>query len=194
VLQRIIYPKIETHLNQIAQALNEFGFTPRQLTFVGLVLTLLTGCIYATGNFFLAGLFLFLASAANILKGPLAQMSGKTSKFESFLGSITECYSDFFLFGGIAVFYAKEAQGGWFLITIGILMGASVSGYAKARAETLMKNCSVGIFGKAERIMPIMLASWIAPLMPIVLWVLLIGTNITAIQHIPHVRKALRQD
>lgn len=191
MLRKTVYPKIESLLGRIADALNQRGFTPNQLTIAGLVFMLIAGFCYASGYFFLGGLVTLLSSAADILDGPLARRSGKGSQFGAFLDSTIDRYSDFFLFGGIATYYAKEGQGGYFLLSMGILMGAYATSYTKARSENFIKDCSVGVFGRAERIIPIIIASLIRPLMPIVLFVLCIGCNVTAIHRILHTKKTL---
>lgn len=193
MLRKAVYPKVEGRLNKIAQSLNEKGFTPNQLTLAGLGFVFLTGWIYATGNFFLGGWFLLLSSLTDLLDGPLARVSGKASSFGAFLDSTVDRYADFFIFGGLCLFYARSGQGGWLLITLAILMGAYVTSYSKARAENFIKNCSVGIFERAERIILFAIGSILTPLFPIVLWILAIGTNVTAIHRILYTKKSLTQ-
>lgn len=194
MLRKTVYPKVESRLNQIAGFLHQKGFTPNQLTLAGLVLTFITGCIYATGQFFLAGVMLVLSSATDLLDGPLARTSKQVTKFGAFLDSTVDRYADFFLFGGLALFFAKNGQGGWFLVSLGIILGAYVTSYAKARAENLIPQCGVGFFTRAERIILLALGSIIPPLMGIMLWVLLLGTNITALHRILHTKKALEAE
>jgi len=191
MLRKSLYPKVESLLNRIAESLNNKGISPNQLTLAGLVLSFLTGCIYATGNFMLAGLVLIVASMADLLDGPLARSSDRVTKFGAFLDSTMDRYADFFLFGGLALYFAKHNEGGWFLITMGIILGSFVTSYSKARAENLIKSCHVGIFERVERIVILALGSLIPPIFPIALWVLLIGTNVTALQRIIHTQQTL---
>ena len=194
MLRKAIYPKVESLLNKIATSLDKQGFTPNQLTLGGLVLNFVAGWIYATGSFFLAGIVLIAAAFGDLLDGPLARTSGKVSKFGAFLDSTVDRYSDFFLFGGLALYFAKEDEALGCLVVLGILMGGYVTSYAKARAENLIPNCSVGVFERAERVIALALASLLPFLMPLMLWVLLIGTNVTAIQRIIHTQKVLSKD
>ncbi len=194
MLRKSVYPKIESTLNQAARFLAHNGFSPNQLTLTGLALSFLTGWIYASGNFFLAGLFLLIATSGDLLDGPLARLTGKASKFGAFLDSTVDRYGDFFLFGGVALFYAKQGEVGWFLITFGILLGSYVTSYAKARAENLIPDCTIGVFERAERIIGLALFSFFPPLRPLALWVLFIGTNVTAVQRILYTQKALREN
>jgi phosphatidylglycerophosphate synthase len=191
MLRKAIYPKIESYLNQAAKFCQQQGFTPNQLTLAGLAFSFLSGWIYASGHFFLGALVLILGSFGDMLDGPLARLTNRSSKFGAFLDSTVDRYSDFFLFGGVALFYARNDQVGTFLIVMGIIMGAYVTSYTKARAENFIESCSVGTFERPERLIVLAFGSILYPLMPVALWILLIGTNATAIQRILFTKKQL---
>ena len=192
MLRRLIYPQVEPLLNRAATFVSEKKFTPNQLTLMGLALNFLAGWIYSSGFFFLAGLLVLVAGLGDLLDGPVARLTGKTSDFGAFLDSTVDRYSDFFLFGGVAFYYATEESWVWFLVTLGILLGAFVTSYAKARAESLMPSCSVGFLERAERVLLLALGSFIRPLLPWILVFLLIGTHATALQRIFFVKKSLK--
>lgn len=194
MLRKAIYPKVEKFINPIAKFLNEKGITPNQLTFAGVVLNFVAGWIYASGLFFLGGLVLLIAGLGDLLDGPVARVSGKTSSFGAFLDSTLDRYSDFFIFGGLALHFAKSDQGGWFVIVLGIILGAYATSYTKARAENFIKHCHVGIFERTERILLLALGSLILPLLPFVLWILLIGTHSTAIHRMIYTHKTLTKN
>lgn len=191
MLRKAVYPKIEVYLNQAAERLNQQGFTPNQLTLAGLALNFLAGCIYAAGNVFFGGIFLLIASLADLLDGPLARLTQRSSSFGAFLDSTVDRYSDFFILGGLALYFARQYQGTWFLVVMGIILGAFITSYTKARAESLIKECSVGIFERAERIIILALGSIFWPLLGFALLALLIGTHATALQRIFYVKSTL---
>ncbi len=193
MLRKAIYPKIEGLLNTIGTALHAKGITPNQLTLGGLGLTFVAGLLFANGNFFLGGLVMLIAGSADMLDGPLARVGHKTTPFGAFLDSTVDRYADFFIFGGLALFYAKTGQGGWFLISLGIILGSFVTSYAKARAENLIADCSVGVFERSERILTLAAGIFLRPLLPLALWVLFFGTNATAIHRILHTRQTLNE-
>ena len=191
MLRRLIYPKVETLLNQIAKFCAKRNITPDQLTLAGLGLNLFAGWIYASGLIFLGGLMTLIAGLGDLLDGPLARYTGKVTRFGAFLDSTVDRYSDFFLFGGIAYYLANEGRWGWFLVALGILLGAYVTSYTKARAESLISSCSVGFLERAERILLLAFGSLIPPLFHFFLILLLVGTHATALQRIWFVRKSL---
>jgi CDP-diacylglycerol--glycerol-3-phosphate 3-phosphatidyltransferase len=156
-------------------------------------LTFISGWIYSNGLIFIGGFVMLVAALGDMLDGPLARITGQTSRFGAFLDSTVDRYSDFFLFGGLILYFAGEGELGWVTILLGIIAGSFVTSYTKARSENLIEKCSVGIFERAERILILAAGSLIPPLLPIALWVLFIGTNFTAIQRILFTRKALAE-
>lgn len=191
MLRQLVYPKIESLLKGAARFCSERGVTPNQLTLAGMGLNLLAGWIYTGGLFFLGGLVTLLAGLGDLLDGPLARLTGKTSRFGAFLDSTADRYSDFFLFGGITYYYATEESWGLCLAGLGIILGTFLTSYTKARAESLIPACSVGLLERAERVILLAIGSLILPLLPWILGILLVGTHATALQRIFFVRKAL---
>lgn len=191
MLRNAVYSKVEPLLNKTALSLAKRKFTPNQLTLLGLGLNFLAGWIYSNGLFFLGGIFVLLASLGDLLDGPLARTTGKASRFGAFLDSTVDRYSDFFLFGGVALHFAVQASWGWCILSMGIVLGAFMTSYSKARAECLIPACSVGVFERAERILALAAGSLVWPLFPWVLVILFVGTHATALQRIFYVKKIL---
>lgn len=193
MLRKSVYPKIESTLNSAAAFLNTKGITPNQLTLGGLVLNLVAGCIFASGNFFLGALMILLAAMGDMLDGPLARTTNRVTRFGAFLDSTVDRYSDFFLFGGLSLYYAKSDQSLMLVLTLLVIAGSFVTSYSKARSENFIPNCSVGIFERAERVIALTLGGVFWPLMPVVIFLLAIGTNFTAVQRILFTRKVLSE-
>lgn len=185
MLRKKVYPKIEHLVNQWVEWLSKNGITPHQLTFAGAAVSLLAGIIYAKGYLLLGGIVLLIAGLGDMLDGPLARSTGKASPFGAFLDSSVDRYSDFFIFGGIAVHFARQGDVFWFLVSLGVILGAFVVSYTKARSENFIKDCHVGLFGRAERIVLLAIGTLISPLLKLVLLVILVGTHITAVQKDP---------
>lgn len=191
MLRRLVYPKVEPILNRAARLCSEKNFTPNQLTLVGLAINVLAGWIFSTGVFFLGGVLILIGGLGDLLDGPLARLTGKASPFGAFLDSTIDRYSDFFLFGGVAFYYATQESWGWCLTSLGIILGAFITSYTKARAESLITSCSVGFLERAERVLLLALGSFVPVLLPWILIFLLAGTHATAIQRIWFVKKSL---
>jgi len=194
MLRKAIYPKVEVLIKPLVEFLNQKGFSPNQLTFAGLALNFLAGYMYANGFLVAGAVILILGSLGDLLDGPLANLSKKSSSFGAFLDSTIDRYSDFFIFGGLALHFARTGQVGWFLIVMGIILGSFATSYTKARAENFIKHCHAGIFERAERLIAIALGTLVPFLLPLILIVLFLGTNGTAIHRIFHTRNALAKD
>jgi len=192
-LRETLYPKVEPIVTRIVSFLTSQGISPNQLTLAGAALSFLSGVIYAKGYLFLGGVMLFVAGAADLLDGPLARTTGKMTSFGAFLDSTVDRYSDFFVFGGLSIYFVNNGEIFWFFVTLGIILGAFVVSYTKARAENLIKNCGVGIFGRSERILLLIAGTLVAPFLKFVLLVLLVGTHATAVQRILHTKKTLAE-
>ncbi len=191
MLRKLVYTKIEPLLTRCARFFAERNFTPNQLTFIGSSFNLFAGWAYSGGLFALGGALVLVGAVGDLLDGPLARLTGKTSGFGAFLDSTVDRYSDFFLFGGVTFYYATEREWGWCLAGLGILLGASLTSYTKARAENLIPSCSVGLFERTERIVLLLAGSFFPPLLPWVLGILLVGTHATALERILFVRRSL---
>jgi len=193
MLRENLYPKFEPLIKQAAGQLAKQGISPNQLTLAGVALSLLTGVIYAKGYLFLGGILLLLSGTGDLLDGPLARLTGKADSFGAFLDSTIDRYSDFFVFGGLALHFSRTGETFWFVVVLGIMLGAFAVSYAKARAENFIKDCGVGIFGRSERILLLALGTILSPLLWLALLVLLIGTHSTAVRRILHTKKILDQ-
>ena len=192
-LRETLYPKVEPIAEAIVSFLKAQGISPNQLTLAGAALSLLTGVIFAKGYLFLGGIMLFVAGAADLLDGLLARTTGKTSSFGAFFDSVMDRYADFFVFAGLATYFVRNGEIFWFFVTLGILLGSFAVSYSKARAENFIKNCGVGTFGRAERVLLLIAGTLIAPLLKGVLLVLLVGTHVTAVQRLLHTKKTLAE-
>jgi len=193
MLRRLVYPKIEPSLNRAAGFLARKKITPNQLTLAGLGVSFLAGWAYSGGLFALGALTLVVGSLGDMLDGPLARQTGKVSRFGAFLDSTVDRYSDFFLFGGLAYYFAFQEMRGPFLMTLGTLLGAFVTSYARARGESLVPAVSVGLFERPERVILIFIGSLATPLLPLILGILCLGTHITAPQRIFLVKRLLQE-
>lgn len=194
MLREKLYPRFESQIQRTSAFLAAQGVTPDQLTLAGAALSLLTGVIYARGYLFLGSLFLLVASLGDLLDGALARLTGKSSKFGAFLDSMLDRYSDFFIFGGIVIYFVGLGEFFWLLITLGVLLGSFAVSYAKARAENLIPNCGIGFFGRAERIFLLAVGTLLPFLLKFILLILFFGTHITAFQRMLHTQKTLAEN
>lgn len=196
MIRKHVYPHIEGGLNKLAGWLDKKNITPNHITLAGTALSLVAGVIYASGHFTLAGIVCVFSCLGDMLDGALARLTGKSSKFGAFLDSTTDRYADVFIFGGLAVYYARQNEIGWLVICLIIIAGAYATSYSKARSENFIDSCPVGIFERPERMIALgffTFFTFIPHIQPLSLWTLAIGTNYTALQRILYTKRKLSE-
>ena len=105
--------------------------------------------------------------------------------FKGFSGSR---YSDFIIFGSLLAYYAQKGNFSNTILLLFIVCGTFLVSYIRARAELLIPKCDVGIMERAERII-LLAAGSITGFIVIALWVLALGTHITAFHRIYYTYK-----
>jgi CDP-diacylglycerol--glycerol-3-phosphate 3-phosphatidyltransferase len=119
----------------VANFAGRLGFTPNALSYTAILPAV--GVVYAaaTGNFVLCIVLMGLSGLCDLLDGPLARISGKSSKFGSLLDSTLDRFADAAPLVGLCVYYSGH---GWAaLVPAGTLFAAYTVSYVRARAEGL---------------------------------------------------------
>ncbi|MGO1592087.1 MAG: phosphatidylinositol phosphate synthase [Ancrocorticia sp.] len=133
------------------------------------------------------------------LDGQIARITGTASKWGAFLDSTLDRVSDGAIFSGILVWaylWADPSYQAAILIgTLGALVFGAVVPYARARAEGLGMNASVGLAERADRLVISLVAAWFVGMewgdwiMAVAMWLLFIGAVITVVQRMMYVYK-----
>ncbi|MBL7133429.1 MAG: CDP-alcohol phosphatidyltransferase family protein [Phycisphaerae bacterium] len=163
----------------LARRLIRLGVTPNLLTILGMILTSAAAVCYALAagrgwawsldvaadrNAFLllAGLLMVLSSACDMLDGAVARLGGKSTAFGAFLDSTLDRYSDFAVYAGIAVYYARQSPANVTFILLSMLaaFNSFMISYAKARAEDIIHSCPVGYWQRGERSAAILIGTF----------------------------------
>lgn len=174
-----------------AQIFVRTPITPNMLTLFGLVLNGVVATLLATEHLVAGGLMMIFAGLFDMLDGALAKITNRVSDFGAFLDSVVDRYSEAIVLFGLLLYYyfRPNSQGLIEIILIYvILVGSTMISYARARAGALKIRNEVGIMARPERliILAIGLLFQTVLLFP-ALWILAVGTQITALQRIVHV-------
>src|ERR1700726_3016991 len=172
-------------LDRLAAPLAVSGIPPNVISWCALVLNLWAGILFAAGRFAAAGGTMLLAGLCDLLDGPVARRQNRVSLFGGFLDSILDRYADLILFLGILVYYARVNRFMYAVLAGAAMAGAVMVSYAKARAESLVPKAEVGFWDRPERL-ALMILGAVVNRMPIALWILAIGPNLTVIHRIVH--------
>ena len=167
-----------------------FNVNPNTITITGFIITVIAS-LTLPENLFLGGLLIILGGLFDALDGVFARVNKRTSDFGAFLDSTLDRYSDAALFFGFAWYFLENDSLTGVAVTIGTMIGALIISYTRARAESLGKNCQVGLMERTERIILMVIGALTGLILPI-MWIMLVLTHVTVIQRILHVRKVMK--
>ena len=156
---------------------------PNILTLIGLLINIFATVLFAKGIFTWAALVIMFAGIFDIVDGEVARRTKRETKFGAFFDSVIDRYSDLLLLLGLIIWYAKINRIFYVGLTGLVLIGAVLTSYTRARAESLIAACKVGFLERPERIVLLVIGSlW--DRMAAVLWVMAILSNWTVSQRI----------
>ena len=178
--------------------------TPNVITTVGTLIYVVGGALYATGHIRTAGWWLGLTAVFDVLDGKVARATGRSTIFGAFYDSTLDRLADGAVLGGLAVFFARNGTlhlvppwAGTPMVAVSILgiIGAFLTSYTQARAESLAIDAKVGMMQRPERVtllsapqalIGLALDGWVLML---IVAVLTVTAWITAVQRIVYVHK-----
>jgi phosphatidylglycerophosphate synthase len=176
-------------MSPIVDILDSLGVTPMGVSLAGLALSILGALFTGAGSLVAGGVILIIASLCDTLDGSLARKTGTTSVFGAFFDSNGDRISEFAYFAALAFYFGGRGAGIMVFITLAALLGSFMTSYARARAEGLGLECSVGILERPERI--VLLAVGLlfgGRILDAVLILLAILSLYTFFQRVMHVR------
>jgi CDP-diacylglycerol--glycerol-3-phosphate 3-phosphatidyltransferase len=182
---------VRRHAQALMSALRRLPITPNQITFIGLLLTFVASVLVALGHLRWAGVVLIFAGTFDILDGALARSSGRSYPYGAFLDSTLDRYSEGAIYIGLAAYFASTSgplQRWLLLATVAALAGSFLVSYVRARAQSLGFTCETGLFKRPERVVVTVVGLIFGGIvLTIVVFLLAILTNLTALQRIREV-------
>ncbi|MBD3224175.1 MAG: CDP-alcohol phosphatidyltransferase family protein [Caldithrix sp.] len=194
-------------LTPFVNLLTKWDINPNTFTVWGLIITSLAAIALVTDRSFvqLAGILILLGGICDILDGKLARYAGKATKFGALFDSSIDRYSEVIMYFGIAAFYVRADDYMLSVMTFIALGGSMMVSYVRARAEGLGFEAKVGFMQRPERVVAIgagalfyfplfhisifHVTDFPVTLLDIMIWIVAIFSNITAIQRMMYVRK-----
>lgn len=172
----------------IAGVVSRTGISPNGLTLLGLGFNLIVAGVLAAGRFQLGGVLVLLAGAFDALDGAVARLSGRVTAFGGFLDSTIDRVSEVALYFGLLYFYSQQGAAPETLLIYLTIVGSLLVSYSRARAEGVGVACKVGLFTRLERVLVLALGL-ILHQMTTALVILAVGSWVTTLQRILHVRR-----
>lgn len=194
----------------LARMLVAAGATPNRITIVGFAFTCGAGYCLARGassavpyfNFgrepsswwpVLAAGFLVLAGACDMLDGAVARVGKLHTRAGAVLDSSVDRFSDIAIFVGCLLHFATRATPNltYQLLAVFALCNSVLISYVKARAETLVPDCSVGYWLRGERFAAVLIGCSFGHV-PAVLWQLAISGFFTVWRRMSYAYRVLQ--
>lgn len=181
----------------VARGLIRVGATPNHLTIAGFLFTCAAGASLAAGasaqvpyfafsegpaNWWpvLAGIFLLLAGASDMLDGAVARVGGLSTRSGAILDSAVDRLSDMAIFIGCLIHFAllQPSNLTYQILAVVALCNAVLISYIKARTENLIDDCSVGYWLRGERFAAVLIGCGTGHV-PAVIWQLAVSSAFT---------------
>ena len=160
------------------------GIRAWQLTFLSLLLNIVTGALIITGEWFAAGIVLIVAGICDVMDGSVARQRGESGRSGAFLDSVLDRVSDMILFA--CLFWRLAATGQRLdavLALITLVVSLAVS-HVRAEAEAAGVTLSEGLFQRLERVIALVVGLLIPGAMTPVLVLLALLGVVTVAQRV----------
>lgn len=185
-LQKIFIRILTPLINLFAR----WGLSPNAFTVAGVIITSMAAVVLILGYIRLGGILMLLGGLCDTIDGSLARASGKATRFGALFDSAIDRYAEFVIFFGVAAHFvlAKDYQTS--IVVFFALCGSIMVSYCRARAESLGFDSKVGIMQRPERIVFLGLGAIVHVVaLKLVIWLIAIFANFTALQRIRHAYK-----
>src|SRR5579883_1667391 len=204
MFSRRIQQRARQFVASIMRPLARLGINPNVVTLLGLLLSIVTASVIASGYVGAGGALVLFAGIFDMFDGAIARVRNAATTFGAFLDSTLDRYSESIILGGL-LFYALQRPGlhealwpwaneqQWMIVLVFVsAIGSLMVSYAKARAEGLGLECRTGLLARPERV--VILA--VGLLTGTTIWALMllaVLSHVTTVERILHVwRSATR--
>lgn len=175
-------------LEPTAAFLSRLGLRPNTVTLMGLIGTMACAALIASGRMTWAGVLLLIMGPVDALDGALARYRGEASDWGAFVDSVTDRYSELFIFLGFVIYYLGQEYPVGVILAYLAAAGSVLVSYVKARADASRLDANVGLLTRVERyLVMIPLLIFNQPLALLI--IIAIFANFTALQRIWRVRR-----
>ncbi|HUS13892.1 MAG TPA: CDP-alcohol phosphatidyltransferase family protein [Chloroflexia bacterium] len=191
MLTNVFQSWTRAQMRRIATVFVGTPITPNMLTVFGLFLNVGVALVIAAGYLPLGGALILIAGLFDLLDGALARITDRMTQFGSFLDSVLDRYSEGVIYMGLLWYFLQRGQTTEGLLIFAVIVGSLMVSYTRARATPLNVDCEVGLMARSERIgilaVALMLSAVWPPIVTWGLWLLAVGSQVTAVQRIWHV-------
>jgi len=198
--------RIKRIFEPIALGMGRLGLTPNALTLIGFAITAAGAVLVGVQAWIVGGIVVFVGGVFDMFDGTLARATGQTSKFGAFMDSTFDKAGEILVFLGCIYALANSNVGSVPVLVAAAAMGAAIMvSYTRAKSDALgyssgMGLAAVGVMPREVRLVIISLGIVLTGTsigissLEFALGVILVGSVITVIQRILHVRGQARSE
>jgi phosphatidylinositol phosphate synthase len=198
--------RIKRIFEPIALGMGRLGLTPNGLTLIGFAITAAGAVLVGVQAWIVGGIVVFVGGVFDMFDGTLARATGQTSKFGAFMDSTFDKAGEILVFLGCIYALASSNVGSVPVLVAAAAMGAAIMvSYTRAKSDALgyssgMGLAAVGVMPREVRLVIISLGIVLTGTsigissLEFALGVILVGSVITVIQRILHVRGQARSE
>ncbi len=141
----------------------KLGLKPDFFTAFAVASAITSGIFFWKGDMLMGVLFILLTSLGDILDGATARAGNMGTLFGGILDHVSDRYAEFFILAGIAV--SGRVHPLWAIFA---LFGMLIASYTRAAAESIgnLPTCAVGIMGRMEKFIVIIVGAVLEHLFP----------------------------
>ncbi len=195
--KRSMYEERSLFLGHICLKL---GLTPNFITGVSFLISIAAGVLFWKGMLLWGVAFMALTAFTDMLDGSTARAGNMGTTFGGILDHVSDRYGEFFILAGISMSGLSHdtVHPGW---AMAALFSMLIASYTRAVAESMgkLENCAVGIMGRLEKFILIMIGAGLEHYFPnqryleIALIIVTAASLITAIQRMVFTKRALEK-
>ncbi|MBN2184881.1 MAG: CDP-alcohol phosphatidyltransferase family protein [Candidatus Krumholzibacteriota bacterium] len=166
------------------------GITPMGITLFGVFLSLVGGWVVGMGRLGTGAVILIISGLSDAIDGSLARSQGKSTTLGAFIDSTGDRVSELVYFIGLVFYFMGKTPVHNLMIFFSMvaLAGSFLTSYARARAEGLGLDCSVGVLERPERVALLVFGLVFGGIvLEVVIVVIAVLSVLTFIQRVKHV-------
>lgn len=172
-------------ISPLISFLERMGVRPVEATLLSIPFGVISFYFFFTGHIRMGGAFLLLGALWDTIDGELARRTGKVTRIGAFIDSFIDRFFEFIIY--IGIFLSPLGKNYTPLLFI-LLFATLMVSYLRAKAESLNVNCTIGIFSRVIRVLLLGIGALLFPhWLPIILWIMLIGTSFTVVERVVYV-------
>jgi CDP-diacylglycerol--glycerol-3-phosphate 3-phosphatidyltransferase len=157
--------------------------TPNMVSALGFAGALGAAVLVARGEFLVGGIVMLVAGALDLVDGALARATGRVTAFGAVFDATLDRLSEAAILGGLLFHFSQGGHRQELILVYVALVGSLMVSYLRARAQIAGIDLREGLFTRPERVILLALGL-IIDQTRIVLWILAVLANFTALQRL----------